>query len=103
MTAYRPFRRPSGPVARKAPPTDARVNAAASILYRPLPRSAVVQVPWSVRVLRGIADVCFAVALVAAFGAGAVLVARVVDGPGVAIAMLAYALAFGWLARKLKL
>lgn len=104
MTAYRPYRQPQASVPRVKARPDPVADAAASIILSPvLPPATVVQVPWSVKALRALASVLFAVSIICAFAAGGILVARLFEGPIVVLALLAYAIGFGALCRKLRL
>lgn len=106
MTAYRAFREPAvspaslPPVVRR----DLHASAAARVVLSPvLPPAPVVQVPWSVKALRVFASCMFAIATICAFAAGGIVVARLFEGPVVVLALLAYAIAFGVVCRKLRL
>lgn len=104
MTAYRPYRQPQASVPRVKARPDPFAGAAASIILSPaLPPAPVVQVPWSVKALRGFATCMYAIAVVCFFAAGGILVARLFEGPVVVLALLAYAIGFGALCRKLRL
>lgn len=104
MTAYRPLRAPHA--APAAPPrrSDPIAGAAAQVVLSPvLPPATVKQVPWFAKVADVLGTALLAFVLVVAFAGGGVLVALAFDGPIVVLALLVYAVAFGWVAHRLKL
>lgn len=104
MTSYRPYRQPQVSVPGVTRRPDPIVDAAASIILSPvLPPAPVVQVPWSAKALRAFAACMFAISIICLFALGGILVARLFEGPVVVLALLAYAIGFGVLCRKLRL
>lgn len=101
---YRAVRSPHAPVTDPVARPDPIASAAARVVLSPaLPPAPVVQVPWSVKALRAFAACMFAIAAICAFAAGGIVVARLFEGPVVVLALLAYAVGFGALCRKLRL
>ena len=102
--SYRAFHQPHGasgkpPILRR----DPAIDAAASVLFVPLPRPTIIPRPRWIGFARALGTLLLALAVMLAFVSGAVGICRVVSGPYLIVVLLAYAVAFGWLCRKARL